>query len=342
MSDDKPSGVKDQKISTYSFVPGEVVYDPDLHDGMVRVYAAISGLCGSKGFCDASNSWFAWKLHKTPWTVSKIIKKLERSGHIVTMVIASEGNQRYIMTLNDKQLQILAKATTIKRSKHTAGLLSSKAIALLSSKARAIVTSDNPPIVVDDNHREVKEEEEREEPPTPVFKKGSKEDIAWQNYQTVKSKHYLTFDNDFFDFFEQEVLGRFSKQEVSIATLNDWYSTIWKVYDTELVIEKLKLQKTECNAWQVKWMQLNKRLKAEVRQKKKMAEKEARKAEETQNPPAPAETRTMKEIDMELFKNDPAAFMEQYNNNPFFRAVKENDPEFKALIDEHIKRRKKA
>ncbi len=343
MVDKIPAGVKDQKVATYSIVPGEVVYNPQFHDGMVRVYAAISGLCGSKGYCDASNAWFSWKLHKTPWTISKIIKKLEESGHIVTMIVKPQGNKRFILCITDKFLNLLAQATVIKGSESLAELLSSKAIALLSLKATPIAVDDNPPIVVDDNHRIVKEEEggeEEKKAPLTLFRKGSKEDVAQQAYLAVKEKHYLAFDDDFFDFFEEEVLGRFSKQEVSIATLNDWYHDIWKVYEIDSVVRFLKQQKTETNAWQVKWMQLINRLKAEATRKKNLAARLARDAAEAK--PEEKETRTLHEIDMEWLRDDPDGFMGKYEGNQFFRTRMDKDPEIKKQVDKILQKRKKA
>ena len=86
--------------SYYAIIPAEVRYDEDLTPNAKLLYAEITALTNEKGYCWATNNYFA-KLYKTtPITISRWIKALKEKGYITTEIIYKEGtnaiDKRYI------------------------------------------------------------------------------------------------------------------------------------------------------------------------------------------------------------------------------------------------------
>lgn len=81
------------KKSYYAVIPGEVRYS-DLSANAKLLYGEISALCNEKGFCWASNQYFAelYGVHKD--TISKWIGQLKSMGFISYQVV--ERNKRSI------------------------------------------------------------------------------------------------------------------------------------------------------------------------------------------------------------------------------------------------------
>lgn len=336
--------VKKHTPGLYSYVPGDVTYDKHLNDAAVRVYNAISGLCGRNGCCYASNEWFARSLGKNKWTISRIITRLQRFGHIICVISQDEGNKRYMMCFNEKQLRILAKASTVNGSKSTGELLSNIAIGLLSQTTTPIVINDNTPIAENHNHRIREREQEGEEPPPPAFRKGSKEEICWTNYLTARDRVEHLFGNEFFKFFEDEVMGRFNKQDVTATTLSDWHIDIWVKHDPADVIKLLKEQRAETGGWQVKWQKLVKDLKKIETDKVKKSEKEeftARQAMIKRKEQAKMRERVeqIKRDNIELAGIDPEAFILKYKSS-FYKKQFDSDPDLSKLTQELLEKEK--
>ena len=74
MSTDKPS--------YWAVLPAAVRYDPKIPASAKLLYAEISSLTGSRGFCYASNAYFAGLYGITERTLQRHLKALESGGYI--------------------------------------------------------------------------------------------------------------------------------------------------------------------------------------------------------------------------------------------------------------------
>lgn len=95
----------ESKPNFYAIIPANVRYDEDLVPNAKLLYGEITALCNEKGYCWASNSYFA-KLYKvSAITVSKWVSQLAKNGYITTQLNYKEGTKeivnRYIRIVND-------------------------------------------------------------------------------------------------------------------------------------------------------------------------------------------------------------------------------------------------
>lgn len=90
-----------EQKSYYAIIPANVRYDPNLRDKAKLLYGEITALCNERGYCWATNEYFAklYKVNKT--TISKLIKNLIDSGYIKSQIIYKEGtkeiDKRYLL-----------------------------------------------------------------------------------------------------------------------------------------------------------------------------------------------------------------------------------------------------
>jgi hypothetical protein len=91
--------------SYYAIIPASVRYDKDLTPNAKLLYGEITALCNEKGYCWASNKYFAELYGVSKVSISKWIRALCKRGHIQSNVICKEGSKeidnRYITILND-------------------------------------------------------------------------------------------------------------------------------------------------------------------------------------------------------------------------------------------------
>ena len=79
--------------SYYAIIPANVRYDEDLTANAKLLYGEITALCNEKGYCWASNDYFA-ELYKTSTrTVSRWVKQLVSKGYISSKMIYREGTK---------------------------------------------------------------------------------------------------------------------------------------------------------------------------------------------------------------------------------------------------------
>ena len=88
------------KPNYYSVIPANVRYDSDLTANAKLLYGEITALTNEKGYCWATNNYFA-KLYKTSnVTISRWIKSLKDKGYITTEIKYKDGTKeiknRYI------------------------------------------------------------------------------------------------------------------------------------------------------------------------------------------------------------------------------------------------------
>lgn len=89
--------------SYYAIIPASVRYDRELTPNAKLLYGEITALCNERGYCWATNKYFAELYGASKQTVSRWIKSLSDKGYIQSRVIYKEGTKeidnRYITIL---------------------------------------------------------------------------------------------------------------------------------------------------------------------------------------------------------------------------------------------------
>ena len=86
------------KPSYYGILTAEVRYDEKLPDKAKIMFSEVTALSNAKGYCNASNRYFADLYNRDPSTVSRWFKALRVRGHIAIELIyqGKEVNERRI------------------------------------------------------------------------------------------------------------------------------------------------------------------------------------------------------------------------------------------------------
>lgn len=82
-----------EKPNFYAVIPADVRYDDTLPANAKLLYGEISALTGSEGYCYAGNGYFAQLYGMTEETISRLIAKLEKAGHLYRVVDRDETGQ---------------------------------------------------------------------------------------------------------------------------------------------------------------------------------------------------------------------------------------------------------
>lgn len=77
----------------YAIIPANVRYDKDLPPNAKLLYGEVTALANDKGYCWASNSYFAELYAVTKKTVSTWIKSLEDKGYLFSKLIYKENSK---------------------------------------------------------------------------------------------------------------------------------------------------------------------------------------------------------------------------------------------------------
>lgn len=84
------------KPSYYSIIPADVRYDNELKDKAKLLYGEITSLSDKKGYCYASNKYFADLYNVSITTISLLIKNLVDKGYIEREIIYKEGTKEIL------------------------------------------------------------------------------------------------------------------------------------------------------------------------------------------------------------------------------------------------------
>jgi len=96
----------------YAVIPADVRYDKDLPANAKLLYGEITALCSDKGYCWATNTYFAELYGVSVVSISKWITALNTSGYISVIDNKDDGNRRQIL-LNKSLIPIKENFNTL-------------------------------------------------------------------------------------------------------------------------------------------------------------------------------------------------------------------------------------
>jgi len=95
----------DNKKSYYAIIPANVRYDKRLNANAKLLFGELTALSNEKGYCWASNSYFAELYEVSTTSISSWVKRLKDCGYIDVKMFYKEGTKeilhRYISILTD-------------------------------------------------------------------------------------------------------------------------------------------------------------------------------------------------------------------------------------------------
>ena len=95
----------EQQRAYYAIIPANVRYDKELTPNAKLLYGEITALCNERGYCWASNQYFAELYGVSKTSISKRISALTEHGYIKSSVQYKEGTKeilnRYLTLVND-------------------------------------------------------------------------------------------------------------------------------------------------------------------------------------------------------------------------------------------------
>lgn len=80
----------------YAIIPANIRYDKDIPANAKLLYGEITALCNEKGYCWASNGYFADLYEVSKVTVSRWIKALVDNGYISTEIEFKENSKEIL------------------------------------------------------------------------------------------------------------------------------------------------------------------------------------------------------------------------------------------------------
>ena len=102
----------DEKPNYYAILTAAVRYDSGLVPNAKLLYGEITALSNQRGYCWASNAYFARLYGVDRMTVSKWVSALAERGHIKVTVDAKTGNKRRIQIVNNVPKLVVSNGVT--------------------------------------------------------------------------------------------------------------------------------------------------------------------------------------------------------------------------------------
>ena len=88
--------MEEQQKAYYAIIPANVRYDKDLAPNAKLLYGEITALCNEKGYCWATNQYFADLYKVSKITISRWISTLNKKGYISIDTLYREGTKELI------------------------------------------------------------------------------------------------------------------------------------------------------------------------------------------------------------------------------------------------------
>lgn len=88
--------ISELKKSYYAIIPADVRYDEELPPNAKLLYGEITSLCNEKGYCWATNQYFADLYHCSVSAVKKWISALVKKGYISLELVYKEGTRQVL------------------------------------------------------------------------------------------------------------------------------------------------------------------------------------------------------------------------------------------------------
>lgn len=85
-----------EQKSYYAVIPANVRYDTGLRDKAKLLYGEITALCNERGYCWATNEYFAKLYGVSKATISSLISELIDRGYITSKLIYREGSKEIL------------------------------------------------------------------------------------------------------------------------------------------------------------------------------------------------------------------------------------------------------
>lgn len=115
--------MSDQKKSYYAVIPASIRYDTRLTANAKLLYGEITALSNEKGYCWASNDYFASLYEVSKQSISHWIKQLCEYGYIKSSLIYKQGTKeieaRYLTLLTGGTIENYATPTVEKFKDNT-------------------------------------------------------------------------------------------------------------------------------------------------------------------------------------------------------------------------------
>jgi len=90
----------EEKRSYYAIIPANVRYDANLVPNAKLLYGEITALCNDKGYCWATNKYFADLYGVSDRSIRQWISVLEKRGYIRTETTYNEGGSKRYITIS--------------------------------------------------------------------------------------------------------------------------------------------------------------------------------------------------------------------------------------------------
>lgn len=88
--------MEEQQKAYYAIIPAEVRYDEELPPNAKLLYGEITSLCNEKGYCWATNQYFADLYHSSISAVQKWVSALVKKGYINLELVYKEGTKQIL------------------------------------------------------------------------------------------------------------------------------------------------------------------------------------------------------------------------------------------------------
>lgn len=91
--------ILDSKKSYYAMIPADVRYDENLIPGAKLLYGEITALCNEKGYCWATDEYFAKLYGTSKRAIQRWLKSLSDAGYITLEFVRNNDEKQSVVRL---------------------------------------------------------------------------------------------------------------------------------------------------------------------------------------------------------------------------------------------------